>query len=94
MSVVPVVSLCPFPAGAVLWEAQPGQLSLTVVVKATFVLQPGEAVVAPEQDALAAERHWDDNVLSSVYSPGDFAPSKRRVDVTLVGHAYAPGATR
>ena len=93
MSVVSVVSLCSFPAGAILWEAQPGQLSLTVIVKATFSLVPGEAVVAPEQDPLGEERHWDDNGLASLHAPGDFAPSKRRVDVTLAGHAYAASPT-
>jgi hypothetical protein len=90
VSVVDVVSLCAFPAGAILWEAQPRQLSLTVIVKATFALVPGEAIVAPEQDPLREERHWDDNGLASLHAPGDFAPAKRRVDVTLVGHAYAP----
>ncbi len=90
MSVVPVVSLCAFPAGALLWEAQPGQLSLTVVVKATFALVPGELCLAPEQDPLREERHWDDNGMASVHWPGDYAPSKRRADLTLVGHAYAP----
>jgi hypothetical protein len=90
VSAVDVVSLCAFPAGAILWEAQPSQLSLTVIVKATFALVPGEATVAPEQDSLREERHWDDNGLASLHGPGDFAPAKRRVDVTLVGHAYAP----
>lgn len=91
MSVVDVVSLCAFPAGAILWEAQPSQLSLTAIVKATFALVPGEALLAAEQDSLREERHWDDNRLASLHGPGDFAPAKRRVDVTLVGHAYAPG---
>jgi hypothetical protein len=87
---VDVVSICSFPAGALLWEAQPGQLSLTVIVKATFVLAPGEMTLAIEQDPLREERHWDDNGMASVHFPGDYAPSKRKVDVTLVGHAYAP----
>jgi hypothetical protein len=90
VSTVDVVSLCAFPAGAILWEAQPNQLSLTVIVKATFALVPGDVTVAPEQEPLREERHWDDNGLASLHGPGDFAPAKRRVDVTLVGHAYAP----
>jgi hypothetical protein len=90
VNAVPVVSICALPAGAVLWEAQPGQLSLTVIVKATFTLAPGDATLAPEQDALSEERRWDESPLASVHFPGDFAPSKRRADVTLVGHAYAP----
>ncbi len=90
MSAIDVVSLTPFPAGTLVWEAQPGQLSLTVIVKATFTLAPGDASIAREQDPLCEERHWDDNGLASLRWPGDFAPSKRGVDVMLVGHAYAP----
>ncbi|APR84586.1 Uracil-DNA glycosylase, family 4 [Minicystis rosea] len=86
-----LVPLCPFEVGAFLWEAQPGQSSLTIVVKGTFTLAPGELRVAPAQDPLAEERHLDDNALASLHWPGDFAPVKRKVDVTLVGHAYAPG---
>src|SRR5262249_51780064 len=83
-------SLCPFPAGVLPWEPSPGQRSLSVVVKGTFVLAPGEVTVAPDQDPLCEERHWDNNALASLRWPGDFIPLKRRVDVALVGHAYAP----
>ena len=86
-----IVPLCPFEAGAFLWEAQPGQPSLTVLVKATFALAPGELSVANVQDPLDEERHFEDSALASLYWPGDFAPVKRKVDVMLVGHAYAPG---
>jgi hypothetical protein len=85
-----IVPLCPFEAGAFLWEAQPGQPSLTVLVKATFALAPGELSVASAQDPLDEERHFEDSALASLYWPGDFAPVKRKVDVMLVGHAYAP----
>ncbi|MFT3774528.1 MAG: DUF2169 domain-containing protein [Minicystis sp.] len=86
-----IVPLCPFEAGAFLWEAEPGQPSLTIVVKGTFTLAPGELRVAPAQDPLGEERHLEDSALASLHWPGDFAPVKRRVDVTAVGHAYAPG---
>jgi hypothetical protein len=89
-----IYALCPFRVGTLLWEAQPGQLSLTVTVKATFRLVPGgEATVAPEQDDLGDDRHWDDDARASLFQPGDLVPLKRRVDVVLVGHAYAPGGT-
>jgi hypothetical protein len=88
---VPIVSLSGLPAVGMLWEAQPGQRSLTVIVKATFALVPGEIVLARGQDPLGEDRPWDGNVLSSLYAPSDFAPSKKRADVTLAGHAYAPG---
>jgi hypothetical protein len=93
VSGVSVVALSGFPAGAILWEAVPGQRSLTVIVKATFSLVPGELTLAPRQDGLLEERNWDDGILSSLHFSGDFAPSKRRVDVSLVGHAYTPGGT-
>jgi len=84
--------LCPFRVGTLLWEAQPGQRSLTVVVKATFLLVPdGEAVPAPEQDPISDDQHWEESALGSLFQPADLAPLKRRVDISLVGHAYAPG---
>jgi hypothetical protein len=84
--------LCPFRVGTLLWEAQPGQRSLTVMVKATFLLVPdGEAVPAPEQDEIGDDQHWEESALGSLRRPADLAPLKRRVDLSLVGHAYAPG---
>ena len=84
--------LCPFRVGTLLWEALPGQLSLTVIVKATFLLVPGgEAVPAPEQDPIGDDQHWEESALGSLFRPDDLAPMKRRVDLALVGHAYAPG---
>ncbi|MEP7126135.1 MAG: DUF2169 domain-containing protein [Byssovorax sp.] len=86
------IVLCPFRVGTLLWEAQPGQRSLTVMVKATFLLVPdGEAVPAPEQDPIGDDRHWEESTLGSLHRPADLAPLKRRVDLALVGHAYAPG---
>jgi hypothetical protein len=84
--------LCPFRVGTLLWEAQPGQRSLTVIVKATFLLVPdGEAVPAPEQDPIGDDHHWEESALGSLHRPADLAPLKRRVDLSLVGHAFAPG---
>jgi hypothetical protein len=86
-----LVSLSPFEAGAFLWEAAAGQHSLTVVVKGTFALVPGELVLADSQDPLCEERHLEDSALASLYWSGDYAPVKRKVDLTLVGSAFAPG---
>ena len=83
--------LCPFRVGTLLWEAQPGQRSLTVVVKATLLLVPdGEAVPAAEQDPIGDDQHWEESALGSLLRPADLVPLKRRVDLSLVGHAYAP----
>lgn len=64
---------------------------LTVVCKATFRLQPDESPLADEQDALNEEdNYWNDDRSRSVYSASDLAPYKPRVDVMLVGNAFAP----
>jgi hypothetical protein len=85
-------TLCPFRVGTLFWEAQPGQLSLSVIVNATFTLvHNGEAFPASEQLAPADDEYWDNNVQASIHRPGESVPVKRRVDVILAGHAYAPG---
>ena len=63
---------------------------MTVVCKVTYWLQPGEAVVAAEQEAVNdADDHWDDDPNRSVRAPSDLMPTKLRPEVTLVGYAYA-----
>lgn len=89
-----ILSLCPFPASTLLWEDAPNQHSLTVVVKGTFVVVPGgEVTLARTQEPLGREQHWENNPLASLYTPGDFAPVKPKVDLLLVGRAHAPGAS-
>lgn len=85
-----LVTLCPFEVGALPWEAQPGCATVTVLVKATFSLAPGELMLAPSQDPLSEERHLEGNALASLSWPGDYVPAKRRADVMLVGSAHAP----
>ncbi|MGK3961305.1 DUF2169 domain-containing protein [Sorangium sp. So ce118] len=87
-----VVSLCPLRASSFVWQAQSGVHVLTVIVKATFTLQPGRCFLAPEQAPVnEADRHWDHDAARSVAAPSDKVPYKLRADVMLVGHAYAPG---
>lgn len=84
-------ALCPYRVGTLFWEAQPGQLSLSVTVNATFTfVHEGEAALAIEQLAPGEDEHWDGNVKASIYRPSDEVPLKRRVDVLLSGHACAP----
>ncbi|HMY21062.1 MAG TPA: DUF2169 domain-containing protein, partial [Polyangium sp.] len=86
-----LVSHCPFVASTVVWQANSGAFALTVVVKATFVLQPGTAQLAPEQDPIFThDRFHDDDPRRSVRFPSDVVPYKPRADVLLVGHVYAP----
>ncbi len=87
-----LVSLCPFPAELLLWEADAGQPSMTVVVKVTLrLVHDGEATVADTQIPIGGDAPWDESPVASVFRPGDRAPLKPRTDVVLVGHAYSPG---
>ncbi|MDC3982025.1 DUF2169 domain-containing protein [Polyangium jinanense] len=74
---VEVLSLCPFRAGALIWQAAPGAYSLTVIVKATFTIVPGgEATVTETQ------------VPVTTLAEGgaeDLSPLKPRVDVLVLG---------
>ena len=52
---------------------------------------PGTAQLAATQEPVRLyDYHWNDDPARSVYAPSDLAPLKNRVDVTLVGSAYAP----
>jgi hypothetical protein len=87
-----VISSSPSSVASVLWQPQPEAWALTVVFKATFQLRPGEALLAPEQEAPREDdRHWSDDRARSLYAASDLAPMKARADVLLVGQAAAPG---
>jgi hypothetical protein len=86
-----VISVGPFLTGSLVWRPAPDRWVLTVVAKATFTLKPGKVGLAAEQQGLdERERHWSDDEARSLYSPCDLVPFKRRVDVVLVGQAFAP----
>lgn len=64
---------------------------LTVVCKATYVLTPGESPLATAQDEPnEADGYWNDEETRSLNFSSDLAPFKRRADVLVVGHAFAP----
>ncbi len=74
-----------------MWQPRPGAWMLTVVCKATYVLMPGESPLAPEQDEPTdADGYWNDDETRSLSFASDLAPFKRRADVLVVGHAFAP----
>jgi hypothetical protein len=86
-----IVLRSPFRAGSILWQ-KGSTLHRTVVCKATFALRPGECVLAPEQDGLVKEeQHWGHDAARSLRVASDLTPRKPRVDVLVVGYAYAPG---
>src|SRR6185503_12859819 len=87
-----VVSACPLRVASVRWQPRPGAWMLTVVCKATYVLLPGESPLAKEQDAPnEVDEYWNDDERRSLHTASDLAPFKRRADVVLIGHAFAPG---
>ncbi len=86
-----IVSLCPLVASKLVWQAHNGSFALTVSVKATFVLEPGTSVLAPEQEPIRdRDLHWGDDRERSLRIATDRVPYKPRADVLLVGHAHAP----
>ena len=86
-----VISAGPLPVASLLWQSRPGTWALTVVCKATFLLVPTEAQLAPEQDPIVEQdEHWDDDETRSLRAASDMAPLKQRADVVLVGMAFAP----
>ncbi|WP_437934757.1 DUF2169 domain-containing protein [Sorangium sp. So ce341] len=88
---VSVLGLSDVPVGWLVWQRPPSKPVLTVACRATFVLRPGEAVLAEQQEPLAdAERPYPDGASRGVYAPADLIPMKPHADVVLVGHAFAP----
>ncbi len=86
-----MLSFGPLRTGSLLWRKAGERIVLTVVAKVTFALAPGESALADAPEEVAErENHWDDDPARSLHSPGDLAPLKRRADVVLVGHAFAP----
>ncbi len=87
-----VISTCSLPVASLLWQPQPSVWMLTVVCRATFQLRPGESVLAPDQeDPIEHDDHWNDDAGRSLRVASDLVPMKPRADITLVGHAFAPG---
>jgi hypothetical protein len=92
---VSVVSLCPFPVAPLLWRTASGEPSLTLCVKMTLRLEHGAvARLAEAQEPIEGDRFWGEGPLATLRAPSDLAPLKPKVDVVLVGHAYAPAGTQ
>ncbi|MFO0549117.1 MAG: DUF2169 domain-containing protein [Polyangiaceae bacterium] len=76
---------------AVPFTLSRGSHLLTLVAKLTLSLESGErALITEEPLLLDGDVYRGEPESSSLLTASDFAPLKRRVDVTLVGHAYAP----
>lgn len=67
---------------------------VTVCCKLTYELAPSTSSVATAQVPIAREdQHWGSDSSRSLYMPADLVPTKRMVDVMVVGSAYAPRGT-
>ncbi|NVJ16810.1 DUF2169 domain-containing protein [Myxococcus sp. AM010] len=88
-------NLTPFTAGRFVFLDGTGRESLLVVVKATFSLQEGRAVVAAAQAPLTlADEYRGAPARSSLLRASDLAPFKPATDVLLDGFAYAGRRSR
>lgn len=86
-----VVSVCPIRVAELSWLLPNGAPAITVVCKATFNLQPGEATLAQQQDPPAADdAYWTADIDKPPSGFTDLVPFKPRADVVIVGHAHAP----
>jgi hypothetical protein len=86
-----IVQLSPLRVGTLAWQPEPGAWTLTVCVKATFTLAHGEpARLAAVDEPIGPAILEPGGTNASLRAPADLVPFKRRADVLLVGHAYAP----
>src|ERR1700733_12702097 len=86
-----VSSLCLLRVTSVPWRMRNGGHALTVVVKGTYDLAPGELRLDEQQEEPNEdENFWDDDPRRSLHAPSDLAIFKVRADVVLVGKAFAP----
>jgi uncharacterized protein YjbI with pentapeptide repeats len=94
-----VKNLTPFLVGYKVTSRRPPQPEMTVIVRGTFELAPGQPLRVPEglyplsQGSLRADvfREDDEERAGEVLYPGDFADMKLRAEVMLRGTCHPPG---
>jgi uncharacterized protein YjbI with pentapeptide repeats len=68
------------------------KFSLSLIVKGTFDLRPGEAAsLAEEPLELCGDEFFDEDPEASLRYDSDFAYFKPRTDLSLVGNCHVPG---
>jgi hypothetical protein len=88
---VTLVEVCPLKAAWLMWQPSQGAPVLTVIVKASYELQPGKTPLAEVQDDVnGRDLHSENNPKLGLHSATDMVPYKPRADVTVVGRAFAP----
>jgi len=87
-----ILASTPLCVTTLLWEGAPGEWTLTVAVKVTLSIEhEREAFLSDVQVDATGDRTHGEVPGASLRETNDVAPFKPRVDVMLVGHAYAPG---
>ena len=83
----------PFEVEAMPLKGPGGKMVLTIVVKGTFDIRPGEPPeVSSEQIPVAYDDEFYDKIaMGSVKFESDITPFKPRADIALIGKAYGPG---
>lgn len=91
MSIMEIVPLVPFPVHTLVAPGDDGLERLGFVVKATYDVRGGRAVLADEQEPIRlADEYAGEPGKSGLVHAGESALHKPGADVLLVGHAYAP----
>lgn len=86
-----ILSVSGAPAGSLPWRSSTQAAYRTIVCKATYRLAPLESSLAEDQLALAETDAFEGEPAKKwLKMPSDLVPFKRRVDVMLVGSAFAP----
>lgn len=72
------------------WRSDEGIAGQTLIIKATFVLEPGVCSLATNPEPLYREdRYWEDFGVGELRQASDMVHSKRLAEVLLVGSAFA-----
>lgn len=85
-----VVSTSALRAGALRWS-DGSSFWVTIVAKATYRLKPGTSPLSPATLPVNSADVFDASWSRGAHLPADFAPLRKRAEVTLVGFAVAPG---
>lgn len=89
-----IVTTPQIPATHLSWHSRAGDLTYTVICKASYSLVPGDAILVQNHEPLTeGDRHFDDDEQKSLSAASDLVPLKRRADVIVVGSVFAPPGT-
>ena len=89
-----IVNTTPFPFAPLLGKVVYPQDTLTVIIKGTFRLIPGQPAQAMDNGAHQppnGDLHYDDDPHTSVRYASDFVHFKPKADLLLAGHCHVPG---